>query len=125
LHKKFYNDPGQVSSSMAPTYAGEAYWNYGPVGVVLVSALLGLAIGWLTHYSFLAVSGARPEYFIIAFSVAIWACFVESWLVSCYLGEFVIFIVILIIARTLMKCHDYLKNKKARWPPKTAGDMNS
>ncbi len=124
LHKKYYNDPSQTSSALAPTYSAEAYWNYGVSGVVLVSVLLGLAIGWLSRYSFLAVSGARPEYFFIAFPVAIWACFVESWLVSGYLGEFVIFVVILIIARILMKCHDYLKNKKAWRSPQTPGNTN-
>jgi hypothetical protein len=113
LHKQYFNDPNQVSSSLAPTYSAEAYWNFGPAGVVVISALIGLAIGWLTHYSFLAVSGARPEYFIVAFSVAIWACFVESWLVSGYLGEFVIFVVILMIAHIVTKFHDYLKNKEA------------
>jgi len=103
LHKKYYNAPNQVTSSLGPSYSAEAYWNYGIMGVVLVSILLGLAIGGLTHYSMLAVSGARPEYFIIAFNVAIWACFVESWLVSTYLGEFVIFVVILFIARVVVK----------------------
>lgn len=118
LHKKYFNDPSQVSSSMAPTYSAEAYWNHGPAGVVLVSVLLGLAIGWLTHYSFLAVTGVRPEYFIVALPAAIWACFVESWLVSGYLGEFVIFAVVLIIARTLMKCHYYLNARKQGGLPK-------
>lgn len=122
LHKKYFNDPSQTSSAIAPTYSAEAYWNYGPAGVVLVSVLLGLAIGWLTHYSNLAVSGVRPEYFIIALPVAIWACFVESWLVSGYLGEFVIFVVILVIARILMKCHDYLKNKQSCPPKKTSSN---
>lgn len=113
LNAKYYNDPTQTKSAIAPTYSAEAYWNYGAGGVVLASVLLGLAIGWLTHYSFLAVSGARLEYFVIAFSAAIWACFVESWLVSSFLGEFVIFVVIITIARIMMKCCGYLKNKKA------------
>lgn len=113
LNAQYYNDPRQAGSALAPTYSAEAYWNYGASGVVLVSMMLGLAIGWLTHYSFLAVSGARPEYFIIAFPAAIWACFVESWLVSSYLGEFVIFVVILIITHIMMKYRDYLKHKKA------------
>lgn len=103
LHMKYYNDPSQTSSSLAPTYSAEAYWNYGSLGVVLVSILLGLAIGWLTHYSFLAVYGVRSEYFIIAFPVVIWACFVESWLVSSYLGEFLIFVVLLFIARAFLE----------------------
>jgi hypothetical protein len=113
LNAKYYNDPRQAGSAMAPTYSAEAYWNYGSSGVVLVSVLLGLAIGWLTHYSFLAVSGERPEYFLIAFPVAIWACFVESWLVSSYLGEFMIFVVILLIARIAMTFHHRIKNRKA------------
>lgn len=124
LNAKYYNDPRQTISALAPTYSAEAYWNYGPSGVALVSVLLGLTIGWLTHYSFLAVLGARPEYFIIAFSAAIWACFVESWLVSGYLGEFVIFVVLLIIARIMMKCHVYLKTKKAWLFSKIPGNMH-
>lgn len=124
LNAKYYNDPTQIYSALAPTYSAEAYWNFGPSGVVLVSVLLGLAIGWLTHYSFLAVSGQRPEYFIVAFSVAIWACWVESWLVSSYLGEFVIFVGVLLIARVLLKCHSYLKNKKAWLSPRMPSNMN-
>jgi hypothetical protein len=112
LHMKYYNDPTQVNSSLAPTYSAEAYWNYGSLGVVLVSILLGLAIGWLTQYSFLAVYGVRSEYFIIAFPVVIWACFVESWLVSSYLGEFLICVVILLIARAFLECWIFFKVKK-------------
>lgn len=112
LHIKYYNDPSQIYSALAPTYSAEAYWNYGPLGVVLVSILLGLAIGWLTQYSFLAVYGTRSEYFIIAFPVVIWACFVESWIVSSYLGEFVIFVAILLIARAILEGWVFFKVKK-------------
>ena len=112
LHKKYYNDPSQINSALAPTYSAEAYWNYGPFGVTLVSILLGLAIGWLTRYSFLAVYGTRSEYFIIAFPAAIWACFVESWLVSSYLGEFLILVVVLLIARLFLEGWRFFKVKK-------------
>ena len=112
LHMKYYNDPSQINSALAPTYSAEAYWNYGPLGVVLVSILLGLAIGWLTQYSFLAVYGVRSEYFIIAFPVVIWTCFVESWIVSSYLGEFVIFVAILLIARAILEGWVFFKVKK-------------
>jgi hypothetical protein len=112
LHMKYYNDPRQINSSLAPTYSAEAYWNYGSLGVVLVSILLGLAIGWLTQYSLLAVYGNRSEYFIIAFPALIWACFVESWLVSSYLGEFMIFVVILLITRPLLEGWIFFKVKK-------------
>lgn len=112
LHMKYYNDPNQTNSALAPTFSAEAYWNYGPLGVTLVSILLGLAIGWLTRYSFLAVYGTRPEYFIIAFPAVIWACFVESWLVSSYLGEFLILAVVLLIARLCLKGWIFFKVKK-------------
>ena len=112
LHKKYYNDPNQINSALAPTYSAEAYWNYGPLGVTLVSILLGLAIGWLTRYSFLAVYGARSEYFIIAFPAVIWACFVESWLVSSYLGEFLILVVVLLITRLFLGGWRFFKVKK-------------
>lgn len=112
LHKKYFNDPSQIYSSIAPTYSAEAYWNYGPLGVVLVSVLLGLVLGWLTHYSFLALLGVRPEYFIIAFPATIWACFVESWLVSTYLGEFLIFVFMLFVSRVLLNYHVFLTTKK-------------
>jgi hypothetical protein len=112
LHMKYYNDPNQKNSALAPTYSAEAYWNYGSLGVVLVSILLGLAIGWLTHYSLLALYGIRSEYFIIAFPVVIWACFVESWLVSSYLGEFLIFVVILLITRALLEGWIFFRVKK-------------
>jgi hypothetical protein len=112
LHIKYYNDPNQVNSALAPTYSAEAYWNYGPLGVVLASTLLGLAIGWLTRYSFLAVYGPRTEYFIMAFPAVIWACFVESWIVSSYIGEFVIFVAILLTARAFIEGWDFFKVKK-------------
>jgi hypothetical protein len=111
LHLKYYNDPSQINSSLAPTYSAEAYWNYGSLGVALVSILLGLSIGWLTQYSLLAVYGVRSEYFIIAFPVVIWACFVESWLVSSYLGEFLIFVLVLLISRTFLKGWESFKVK--------------
>lgn len=109
LNAKYYNDPNQSRSSMAPTYSAEAYWNYGPAGVVIVSVLLGAALGWLTRYSLAAIAGVRPEYFIIAFPAAIWACFVESWVVSGYLGAFIILVVILMLARLVFACAEYLK----------------
>lgn len=115
LNAKYYNDPRQISSALAPTYSAEAYWNHGPLGVVLVSILLGLAIGWLTQYSFLAVYGARSEYFIIAFPAVIWACFVESWIVSNYLGEFLIFVVMLLITRAFLEGWTLFKVKKCRY----------
>lgn len=108
LHKQYFNDPAQIGSSLAPSYSAEAYWNYGPLGVVVVSLLLGLAIGWLTRCSQRAMMGLDPAYFIIAFPVLFWACFVESWIVATYLGEFIIFIVLLLVMRLAIGFWDLL-----------------
>ena len=103
LNAQYYYEPDenshQTSSSAAPTYSGEAYWNYGLPGVVIVSILLGLAIGWFTRCWQSAMLGRDPAFFLIAFPVAIWVSFVESWLVATYLGEFIIFVVILFSSR--------------------------
>ncbi len=103
LNTQYYDVLGadhlQTSSSVAPTYSGEAYWNYGVSGVVLVSILLGLGIGWLTRCWQSAMMGRDPAFFLIAFPVAIWVSFVESWLVATYLGEFIIFVAILLSSR--------------------------
>lgn len=108
LNAKYYYYPGQARSqtdtSIAPTYSGEAYWNYGPFGVVFISLLLGLAIGWLTQCWQQAKAGRDPAFLLIAYPVAIWACFVESWLVATCLGEFVIFALILFAARVFFRC---------------------
>lgn len=105
LNVQYYHVPGQplqTSSSAAPTYSAEAYWNHGPSGVVLISVLLGLGIGWFTRCWQLAMAGRDPAFFLIAFPVAIWASFVESWVVATYFGEFIIFVVILFLARTFI-----------------------
>ena len=64
-----------------------------------MSILLGLAIGWLTRHWQLAMAGRDPAFLFIAFPVAIWASFVESWVVATYLGEFIIFVVVLFLVR--------------------------
>jgi len=109
LYRKYFKHYGATSSSLAPTYSAEAYWNYGPVGVVLVSIYLGLALGWFTRCSQLAMRGRDPAFFLIAAPVAFWACFVEAWVVATYLGEFIIFVVIFFAARAGLILSGYVK----------------
>lgn len=99
LYAQYFNAYGETYSSLAPTYSAEAYWNYGPIGVVLVSIYLGLVLGWFTRCSHLARSGRDPAFFLIAVPVVFWACFVEAWVVPTYIGEFVIFVVLFFAAR--------------------------
>lgn len=101
LHKRYFSDPNQTSSSLAPTFSAEAYWNFGFLGLFCVSSCLGLVIGGLSYYSSLASSGYASEYFLVCVPVAIWSGFVESWIVSTYLGQFIIFLVLLIFGRCI------------------------
>ncbi len=102
LNAKYYFVPGgaiQNTSSIAPTYSAESYWNHGYVGVIVVSGLLGMAIGWLTRCWQRAAAGQDYAFLLIAFPVVLWAGYVESWVVATYLGEFVIFVVLLFLLR--------------------------
>ena len=101
LSAQYYNNPKQSATSTAPTYSAEAYWNHGPLGVVGVSILLGLGLGWFTRCWQFAMAGRDPAYFLMAFPAAIWASYVESWVVATYLGEFIIFVVILLVGRRI------------------------
>lgn len=98
LHLEFWN-LSEASSALAPTYTGEAYWNYGPIGLVLVSILLGLEFGWLTYRWHFANRGLDPAFFLVAFPVALWATFVENWIAASYIGGFLTIVGIWIIAR--------------------------
>ncbi len=116
LNAQYYYESSQThsqtSSAAAPSYSGEAYWNYGVLGVVLVSILLGLGIGWLTRCWQRTMAGRDPAYFLIAFPVVIWVSFVESWVVATYLGEFIIFVVLLLAARTAFALVRLLRKKR-------------
>jgi hypothetical protein len=92
LHAQFWDT--SAHSALAPTYTGEAYWNYGPLGVVIVSILLGLEIGWLTRRWHIAARGSDPAFFLIAFPVSLWASFVESWIAASYIGGFLTIVVL-------------------------------
>jgi hypothetical protein len=83
----FFND----ASSLAPSYTGEAYWNYGWAGVVLISIMIGLEIGWLSRKWRAFMSGESRELGIVVVMVpvALFSFWVESWIASTYIGGFV------------------------------------
>jgi hypothetical protein len=117
LYAQYYNQP--PTSALAPTYSAEAYWNYGPIGVVLVSILLGLEFGWLTYRSQLAMAGRDPAFFLIAAPIALWAMQVEAWVVATYIGGFLIFFVIWLAAYIAFWCYRHAKLPMfARWSKK-------
>ncbi|HXH29515.1 MAG TPA: hypothetical protein VNJ01_01765 [Bacteriovoracaceae bacterium] len=101
LHAQYQNI-ADSSSNLAPTYSAEAYWNYGPLGLALVSILLGLEIGWFTRRWQLALAGRDPAFFLIAVPVAIWGSYVETWVAASYVGGFLTFVVIWFVARLVI-----------------------
>jgi len=98
LDNKFFNRGG--ISALAPTFCGEGYWNYGWIGVIAVSVLLGLEFGWYTRKWFrfgkegLASAGILVTSPLIAFQ-SFW---VESSVAGAYVGGFVMLFVLTIFA---------------------------
>jgi len=96
LHEQF-NRVRNARSALAPTYSAEAYWNYGAVGVLIVSVLMGLQFGWLTKCWFYAVQGRGKAYLAIAFPAVFLAFNVEAWIAASYVGGFVTLLIIWLI----------------------------
>ena len=105
LHAEFWSQ--EAESALAPTYSAEAYWNYGPAGLVIVSVLLGLEIGWLTRRWQIAASGSDPTFFLIAFPVVLMAAYVETWIAATYIGGFLTIIGVWFCARFFL--HSFLR----------------
>ncbi len=78
-------------SAQAPTYTGEAYWNYGWLGVVVVSIMIGLELGWFTRkwLEFIYTPESGIGALIFCVPVAVSAFNVESWIAATYIGGFV------------------------------------
>lgn len=86
-------------SLLAPSYSGEAYWNYGWLGVILVSILLGLEVGWLTRqWNLFVAEGLRRIGVLMISTRALFAVFwVETGIVGSYVGGFVTILVLILI----------------------------
>lgn len=93
LHEE-YRQVRNSRSALAPTYSAEAYWNYGVAGVLLVSLLIGLELGWLSKKWFESVQGKDTAFLIIAFPAAFLGFNVEAWIVASYIGGFITLIAI-------------------------------
>ena len=90
----FHNNP---TSALAPTYTAEAYWNYGWIGVIVVSLVIGLEIGWLTRKWRDFMSGKSSNLGIVVFTVpiALFSFWVETWIAASYVGGFVTLVVLI------------------------------
>jgi hypothetical protein len=95
-----------AKSHQAPTYTGEAFWNYGWVGVVVVSILLGLQLGWFSRKWLELSFGQTTRLGILIFSLPVvlnaWA--VETWITPSYVGGTVTLVVLIKAADWAMSC---------------------
>lgn len=97
------NDPAQRFSAIAPTYTGEAYWNYGWLGVIVVSVYLGICFGIFSIYGFAAGSGTDPSYLFVAYPLIVSAAFVESWITATYVGGMITIVLYYVTFRFLIR----------------------
>jgi hypothetical protein len=100
LNSKYYN---QTFSAIAPTYSGEAYWNYGWSGVFLVSIYLGIVFGIFSKVGLIAARGTDVAYLFVAYPLLISATFVESWIVATYIGGLAIIVLYYVAIKMILK----------------------
>jgi hypothetical protein len=92
LFYDFYPGVWAGTSSLAPSFNAEAYWNYGISGVLFISVYLALII-WLIGYLFKSFkSDFLALMFIFPFILNIFN--VESWIVISYVGGIITLIVL-------------------------------
>lgn len=101
LHNKYWQTRN-ARSALAPTFSAEAYWNFGIVGVLAISILVGLELGWLTNIWFRSVRGKDTAYLIVAFPAAYMGFNVEAWVAASYFGGFITLIVIWLSLKILL-----------------------
>lgn len=96
LYSLVFNVPN-ATSALGPTYTAEAYWNYGWLGVVIVSIVIGLEMGYLSRKWLNFISGADQKIGIVVFSVPIayFAFLVETWIAASYAGGFVTLVILI------------------------------
>ena len=93
---------GGESSALAPSYNGEAYWNYGPLGLFIVSLVLGLELAWLAHHAHLARLGRDTAYYMICLPAILLAVYMETWVAASYVGGFITLVLIYYIAKRFL-----------------------
>lgn len=86
LSVQLYSRPDMISSSTAPTYSAEAYWNGGYYLVIITSIYLGCLFGLCSHLAASQKFARNPAYLVVAFPMILSAVFLESWIVATYIG---------------------------------------
>jgi hypothetical protein len=85
LFRAFYsNYEWSRESALAPTFNAEAYWNFGIIGVILMSVYIGLIIQLFNWLFFVKFRNSLTPFFICPTIILLFT--VESWIVVSYVG---------------------------------------
>ena len=86
----YFRDPGLKSSALAPGYTGEAYWNFGWLGVVFISVYMGMLLGLWGRVAVAMFNSNNKGYLLVAFPLILTFIQVESWVVSSFFAGIVL-----------------------------------
>lgn len=114
LHQKYFyikGKPQARSSSLAPSYFGEIYWNYGYLGVIGLSIFMGILLGGLSRISN-ASKVSNNKFFmiypVISIQLCTWSVDVESWIVSTLFGRLIILLTVWILVWLVLLVYDLI-----------------
>jgi len=86
----YFRDPGLKSSALAPGYTGEAYWNFGWLGLIFISVYMGMLLGVCGRAAEAMLNSNRKSYLLVAFPLILTFIQVESWVVPSFFAGIVI-----------------------------------
>ena len=107
LHNSFYNYFNEIhkqKSLLAPSFNAEAYWNYGILGVVIISVIYGIILGFLNniHNNINSFTKYFSYLFILIPSIK-WIMFFEGWIILSFIGEITIIAFVYIISSICLR----------------------
>ncbi|MDC3298628.1 hypothetical protein OAV31_00085 [bacterium] len=97
LSAYYFKNPDQGNSSLAPSYVGDAYWNFGLWGVICVSIYLGVVFGFWGRIALKKVNQPFNAYPFFGFHVIFTAFSVESWVGSTFLGGVITTLILFVL----------------------------
>ena len=88
-----------AESSLAIGFVAEAYWNLGWLGIFLISAMIGIEMGWLTRRWQLFCQHGMPYcgVFVLAPLILQFSLWVETNVVGAYVGGLVKMVLLILV----------------------------
>ena len=97
LYYKMFGDESKTTSALAPTYSGESYWNFGYIGVICISFLLGCILNFLSFMHQSTKNNRNIAFLFICPYLLALICKLEGWIVGTIFGELIILLSLFIV----------------------------